>query len=105
MGLLKPDEGQILLNNKNISDTSNFNMNNVYLPQDPIILDEKINLNISLEEDKNLISKDNLNNSMIKANFDKIAYDLPNKIETTIGENGIRLSGDRIKDLHCSAFT
>ena len=66
LGLLKPDEGQILLNNKNISDTSNFNMNNVaYLPQDPIILDEKINLNISLEEDKNLISKDNLNNSMI----------------------------------------
>ena len=75
-------------------------MNNVaYLPQDPIILDEKIKLNISLEEDKNLISKDNLNNSMIKANFDKIVYDLPNKIETTIGENGIRLSGGQNKRL------
>ena len=100
LGLLKPDQGQILLNNKNISDTSNFNMNNVaYLPQDPIILDEKINLNISLEEDKNLINSNNLKNSMIKANFDKIAYDLPNKIETSIGENGVRLSGGQNKRL------
>ena len=47
----------------------------LYLPQDPIILDEKIKLNISLEEDKNLINKTNLKNSMIKANFDKIVYD------------------------------
>ena len=37
---------------------------------------------------------------MIKANFDKIVYDLPNNIETPIGENGVRLSGGRIKDLH-----
>ena len=100
LGLLKPDQGQILLNNKNISDTSNFNLNNVaYLPQDPIILDEKIKLNISLEEDKNLINKTNLKNSMIKANFDKIVYDLPNNIETPIGENGVRLSGGQNKRL------
>ena len=36
---------------------------------------------------------------MIKANFDKIVYDLPNNIETTIGENGIRLSGGQNKRL------
>ncbi len=100
LGLLKPDQGQILLNNKNISDISNYTMSNVaYLPQDPIILDEKISLNISLEADKNLINKNNLKNSMIKANFDKIAYDLPNKIETAIGENGVRLSGGQNKRL------
>ena len=100
LGLLKPDQGQILLNNKIISNISNFTMSNVaYLPQDPIILDERISLNISLESDKNLIDKNNLKKSMIKANFDKIANNLPNKIETAIGENGIRLSGGQNKRL------
>lgn len=100
LGLLKPDQGQILLNNKIKKDKSNFTLNYVaYLPQDPIILDEKINLNISLEEDENLIDKNNLKESMIKANFDRIVSDLANKTQTAIGENGVRLSGGQNKRL------
>ena len=99
LGLLKPDRGKILLNNKIVSNIPN-NMNDIaYLPQDPIILDEKISINISLENDEKLIDKNKIKEAMRRSNFEKIASDLPNKVETSIGENGIRLSGGQNKRL------
>ncbi len=99
LGLLKPDKGEIFLNNKVISNIPSHMNDIAYLPQDPIILDEKISTNISLENDDKLINKNKLQEAMTRSNFKIIASELPNKIETNIGENGIRLSGGQNKRL------
>jgi len=100
LGLLKPDQGKILFNNKNINYIPDHIINDIaYLPQDPIILDEKISINISLESNEKLIDKNKIQEAMIRSNFEKVAANLPYKNETIIGEKGIRLSGGQNKRL------
>ena len=50
LGILFPQKGEILINGKTVKNSSeNFITNSSYLPQEPIILDETIKTNISLE--------------------------------------------------------
>lgn len=103
LGLLKPQKGEIQINgssSKNIG--SNFSENIAYLPQEPIILDDKIITNITLESDQKKIDYKSLNNAIHQANFKEVIDGLPNKIDTLIGDNGIRLSGGQNKRLALS---
>jgi len=103
LGLLKPQNGEIIINDKLIdSFGSNFVGNIAYVPQEPIILDESIITNIALEIDKKKINYKKLNFAISQANLDKVIDNLPNKIETKIGDNGIRLSGGQNKRLALS---
>ena len=93
LGLLKPTSGEILINNKE-SQNKNvlFNLS-AYLPQDSLVIEDTIKRNIALEVDENKIDFDLIDRSIKESNLDKFIYNLPNKIETVIGENGLRLSG------------
>ena len=66
------------------------------------ILDENIITNVALEIDKKKINYKKLNFAISQANLDKVIDNLPNKIETKIGDNGIRLSGGQNKRLALS---
>ena len=98
LGLLKPTSGEILINNKE-SQNKNvlFNLS-AYLPQDSLVIEDTIKRNIALEVDENKIDFDLIDRSIKESNLDKFIYNLPNKIETVIGENGLRLSGGQKQD-------
>lgn len=103
LGFLKPQKGQIKINDISIQRTgSNFSENVAYLPQEPIILDDKIITNITFENDKKKINYENLNNAIQQANLSKVIEDLPDKIETLVGDRGVRLSGGQNKRLALS---
>ena len=103
LGLLKPQNGEILINGNLIDDYgSNFTGNIAYVPQEPIILDDEIVTNITLETDKKNVNYEKLQYSIKKANLDKVVEKLPNKLETKVGDNGVRLSGGQNKRLALS---
>jgi len=103
LGLLKPRNGKILINDKLIDElSSNFVGNIAYVPQEPIILDDEIVTNITLETDKKNIDYEKLQYSITKANFDEVVEKSPKKLETKVGDDGVRLSGGQNKRLALS---
>ena len=77
---MKPQKGEIQINGRSIKNIgSNFSENIAYLPQEPIILDDKIITNITLESSKKIDHK-SLNNAIHQANFKEVIDSLPNKI-------------------------
>ena len=93
LGLIKPQTGIIKLNGKKIDLTETMKSFSAYLPQDPIILDDTIENNISLEQDEHKIDSERFQDSIKKANLTDVIDNLPNGKKTLIGENGVRLSG------------
>ena len=93
LGLLIPQQGKIFVNDKLVSDISlNFSGNIAYLPQEPIILDENLITNITLETENKKIDSEKLEKSITQANLKKVLDILPNGLNTIIGEGGVRLS-------------
>ena len=73
LGLLKPQKGEIQINGRSIKNIgSNFSENIAYLPQEPIILDDKIITNITLESNQKKIDYKSLNNAIHQANFKEV---------------------------------
>ena len=100
LGLLTPSAGKIFINGKSVKDYSSSLMGNIaYLPQEPVVLDESIQTNITLEKDVEKIDKKKLIRSVQNSNFTKVVKDLSRGFETLIGENGVRLSGGQNKRL------
>ena len=70
LGLLQPSRGKIYLNN---IEQTNFSSNLIkkiaYLPQEPIILDEKIKINISLDTKENLINQNKIEEALKRSNL------------------------------------
>ncbi len=100
LGLLNPTEGKLIFNNVITKDASqSFHGEIAYLPQEPIILDEDIKTNVTLYSDKNSIDYKRLIESLEKANLRNVINNLPKKIDTILGEGGIRLSGGQNKRL------
>ena len=93
LGLLKPTSGEILINDKETQNKNVLFNLSAYLPQDSLVIEDTIKRNIALEVDENKIDFDLIDRSIKESNLDKFIYNLPNKIETVIGENGLRLSG------------
>ena len=80
---------------------SNFVGTIAYVPQEPIILDEKISTNIALETNENEINYEKLQYAINQANFNQVVENFK-KTETKVGDNGIRLSGGQNKRLALS---
>ena len=93
LGLIKPSSGEIIINNDLKIKKKLFEMGSVaYLPQNPVILDESIKTNVSLDRDEGRLDEDKIYKSLEVINLKSFVNNLPDKIDTLIGENGIRLS-------------
>jgi ABC-type multidrug transport system fused ATPase/permease subunit len=93
LGLLKPVGGKILLNNKDISlNENNWRSIVSYVPQSLHLLDASIIKNITLSLPRHLEDKKRINLAIKLAELKKFIDQLPNGLDTKIGENGIRLS-------------
>ena len=92
-GLLKPDSGQVLIDDRINIDKIKFSwLKKIsYVQQDIFLLNKTIKENILLNSDDNDFSKFNNITELLllKEAFEK----LPNKLDTTVGPAGINLSG------------
>ena len=92
IGFLTPDKGDIMFNGTNIADIrQTWNSCIAYLPQQPLLIDRSIQDNITIGH-KNIDEK-KLIEALQKSKLDKFIANLPNKIDTRIGENGGKISG------------
>ena len=94
LGLYHPNKGRILFDGINISNYPvEWKKIVGYVPQDVFILDSDIKCNIASEFDEKKINFDKLNEAIKFSNCNEFINELPNGIDTKVGENGIKLSG------------
>jgi ATP-binding cassette subfamily B protein len=93
LGLQIPSAGDVLIDNEPLS---NYNQNNFrqkvgYVPQDPILFHSSIRDNLlwSLESSEDY----ELWNALRMANAEKFVTQLPQGIDTIVGDRGVLLSG------------
>jgi len=96
LGLLNPSSGSILIDGNELTDTKirSWQKNIAYVPQDIFLLDTSIKFNIALGQDEEEIDYERLLQSIRISQLEElINNELPNGIDTIVGERGIRLSG------------
>ena len=94
MGLYEPEKGLITYDNKNIKKYPNEWKSMIgYVPQDVFILDTNLRNNITVEFEEKNIDHEKLDRAIKMSNCEEYINKLPNKLDTEVGERGIRLSG------------
>ncbi len=93
-GLIKPDQGKVLIDDKDIKNNLRFYQNLItYVPQSVYLLDDSIKNNITLGEDIKDIDVGRLQKSLQIACLDDLIKSSIHGLDTLVGENGIKLSG------------
>ncbi len=94
LGLLKPQNGQVLVDGTSISaDMRGWHEQIGYIPQMIFMLDDTIRNNICFGEREEDISDDKVWQALEEASLADFVKALPDGLDTQIGERGIRLSG------------
>lgn len=93
LGFLKPNNGKIIFNDKEVKSNNSIWQNMAYLPQDVFILEDTLEKNITLGEKVNQKNILKFKNSIRKSGLNKFILELPNGIKSHIGENGMTVSG------------
>jgi len=94
LGLLKPTNGSIEIDNKNIfQNLKKWRKLIGYVPQDVYLSDDTIKNNICFTNSNEFINDNRFKNTIKNSQLETFISSLKNKEETIIGENGIRLSG------------
>lgn len=94
MGLIKPSEGEILVNKENIySNLEGWIEKIGYIPQKIYLFDDSIKKNITLGQEDHEINFDKLDEVIKSTHLDKMIADLPMGIETNLGNMGSKISG------------
>jgi len=94
LGLLKPDTGNIYFNNKSIyQDLDNWRNKIGYIAQNIYLLDATIEKNISFDFLNEKVDKKRLEFSIEMACLKDKILELPDGINTQVGNDGIKLSG------------
>ena len=94
LGLLRPDNGEILVDEKDIlNDINGWQRKISYIPQSIFIIDEKILNNVALGVPVNEININKVKECLKFANLSKFINELPEGINTNCGELGDKISG------------
>ena len=94
MGLLPPQSGEILIDGENIlSNLKAWHKIIGYVPQTPYLIDDTIKANVALGIPEKDISDEKVWKALEKAQLKDFIKNLPQKIDTMVGERGIRFSG------------
>lgn len=93
LGLFEPTSGSIEIDNKNIffNNLESWQKQVGYVSQNIFLIDDTIKNNIALGQ-KN-VDEEKIEKSLKKSNLYNFVQNLPQKTETLIGNNGIKLSG------------
>ncbi len=94
IGLLQPDKGLICLDGKDIKhNIKKWQSLISYVPQDIYLLDDTIKKNIAIGEEEEQIDYHRLNIAINSAQLKSYIDELPEKLETFVGNRGVRISG------------
>jgi ABC-type bacteriocin/lantibiotic exporter with double-glycine peptidase domain len=94
LGLLEPQTGQLLYNGKAMNDyLGKWRSQVAYLPQQILIIDSSLKKNIALGLNDSQINQARVIQALDKAKLTNLVSNLPEGIDTLLGEGGIRLSG------------
>ena len=93
-GLIKPKDGEILINNK-LMDLNQYEMNNVvgYVPQTPYLIDDTILNNIAFGEFDENIDITRVHSVIKETELNSLIHNLEKGIYSMVGESGLKLSG------------
>ena len=92
LGLQKATTGNLIINNQDCTNEEFIFKDLIgYVPQDTYLIDDNIKNNIALFEEK--IDDQRLNIALRISNSDEFVNNLPQKLDTLIGQKGLKLSG------------
>lgn len=97
LGLLTPNSGQIIVDNTDINESKEtlqiWQKNIGYVPQSIFLIDDTIKKNIALGVCDDQIDEKNILKVIKEAQLEEFINELPQGINTFVGERGARLSG------------
>ena len=94
LGLLDPQGGEISYNGKPMSvSLSKWRSQVAYLPQQVFLIDNTLRCNIALGMEDEEINDIQLHEAIRQSRLEDLVRQLPNGVETLLGERGVRLSG------------
>ena len=94
LGLLKPSNGEICIDGHNIEQNlSSWRSKIGYVPQFIFLTDSNIIENVAWGVNKKDIDEEHVKQCLKKAQILDFVENLPNKLDTNVGENGVSLSG------------
>lgn len=94
LGLYRPSGGEILVDGSDIvADREAWQRCIGLVPQEVYLLDDTIAANITFGEPKDAFEPGRLAEAVSRAQLDDLIADLPEGLDTVIGERGVRLSG------------
>lgn len=94
LGLLDPQEGQVLVDGVDVRENYHEWLNHIgYIPQAIFMLDDTIRANVAFGFDKDDIDDGQVWHALEEAQLADYVRSLPDGINTSIGERGVRVSG------------
>ena len=94
LGLLEPQKGEILVDDKNIFDSISAWQRNIgYIPQFIYLSDDSLRRNIAFGLPDSDIDEEKIHKAVELAQLNELVSRLPDGLDTVIGERGARLSG------------
>lgn len=94
LGLLVPEKGDILVDGKSIySDMDTWKKTVGYVPQSVFLTDDTIRKNIAFGIEEREIDDDKIRKTIEQAQLTEAIAQLPEGVDTILGERGIRFSG------------
>ena len=94
LGLLEPQSGKIEFNGKPLLESlDDWRAQVAYLPQQVFLIDNTLRCNIALGEEPFEIEESRLKEAIQQARLSELVGQLPQGINTFLGERGVRLSG------------
>ena len=95
LGLLRPSKGEIRIDGVRLDKTNLTSWRGLvgYVPQSIFLLDDTISNNIAFGIPEEELSQQNILRALELSKLDDFVNTLPNKLNTLVGERGVRLSG------------
>jgi ATP-binding cassette subfamily C protein len=94
LGLLPPTTGQVLVDGEPLEGRERAWQRQIgYVSQDVYLLDDSMRRNIAFGTADSAIDEGKLRAAVTQARLDEVVESLPQRLDTVVGENGVRLSG------------
>ncbi|GAB4233130.1 MAG: ABC transporter ATP-binding protein [Stanieria sp.] len=94
LGLLTPESGDIKVDGISVYENLRAWQNLVgYIPQSIFLIDDTIERNIAFGVPDHLLNRRKIEEAIAAAQLTELIHELPDGLETIVGERGVRLSG------------
>ena len=94
LGILQPEKGNVLVDGKNLHDLKSLWQQKIgYIPQSIFLSDDSIRGNVAFGIENEQIDDEAVWKALEQAQLKEFIEALPDQLETSVGERGIRLSG------------